>query len=106
MAVRVLALLCQSGGVRVALTIDHTAVSTDVPIKRICGNGGRRDVLTAKVFDAERVIGVELNPAIVEVLRNDFAEHTSPVYDQQGVEIFVDDARRFIADSDEEYDLI
>jgi SAM-dependent methyltransferase len=79
---------------------------TDHPQALIIGPGGGRDVLTALVFGAPRVVGVELNPAIVQAVRNDFGAYAGHVYDRPGVEIFVDDARRFIANANERYDLI
>jgi SAM-dependent methyltransferase len=78
----------------------------DQPKVLIIGPGGGRDMLTALGFGARQVTGVELNPAIVQAVRNDFGEYAGHVYDQPGVQIFVDDARRFIAGSRERYDLI
>jgi SAM-dependent methyltransferase len=72
----------------------------------IIGPGGGRDVLTALVFSARQVTGVELNPAIIRAVRNDFGEYAGHIYDQPGVRVVVDDARRFIAGSHERYDLI
>jgi hypothetical protein len=76
------------------------------PSVLIIGPGGGRDVLTALVFGARQTTGVELNPAIVQAVRNDFGDYAGHVYDQPGVRIAVDDARRFIAGSHERYDLI
>ncbi len=78
----------------------------DRPDVLIIGPGGGRDVLTALVFGARRVTGVELNPAIVQAVRNDFGDYAGHIYDRPGVRIVVDDARRFIAGSRERYDLI
>lgn len=72
----------------------------------IVGPGGGRDILTARVFDARQVIGVELNPAIIEAVQNDFGTYAGHVYNLPGVQVVVDDARRFIARSDDQYDLI
>jgi hypothetical protein len=72
----------------------------------IIGPGGGRDVLTALVFGARQTTGVELNPAIVRAVQNHFGDYAGHVYDQPGVHIAVDDARRFIAGSRERYDLI
>ncbi len=72
----------------------------------VIGPGGGRDVLTALVFGSGQVTGVELNPAIIEAVRNDFGEYSGRVYDQPGVQVVVDDARRFIAGSSDRYDLI
>jgi len=78
----------------------------DRPDVLIVGPGGGRDVLTALVFDATQVTGVELNPAIIQAVRDDFGEYAGHIYDQPGVRVVVDDARRFIAGSAEQFDLI
>jgi SAM-dependent methyltransferase len=78
----------------------------DRPGVLIIGPGGGRDVLTALVFGSQQVTGVELNPAIVHAVRNDFGAYAGHVYDQPGVRVVVDDARRYIAGSQEQYDLI
>lgn len=78
----------------------------DQPDVLIVGPGGGRDVLTAQVFGARHVTGVELNPAIVQAVRNDFGDYAGHIYDQPGVRIVVDDARRFIASRREQVDLI
>ncbi len=72
----------------------------------IIGPGGGRDVLTGLVFGARRIVGVEINPAIVGAVRGEFADYAGHVYDQPGVSIYVDDARGFIARSKEQYDII
>ena len=63
-------------------------------------------MLTALLFGAARIVGVELNPAIIRAVRDDFAEYAGHVYDQPGVQVVIDDARRFIAGSRDRYDLI
>lgn len=72
----------------------------------IIGPGGGRDVLTGLVFGARAIAGVELNPAIVDAVRHKFGDYAGHIYDHPGVTIHVDDARGFIARSDERYDLI
>ncbi len=72
----------------------------------IIGPGGGRDVLTALTFGARAITGVELNPAIVDAVRHEFGDYAGHIYDHPGVKIHVDDARGFIARSDQRYDLI
>ncbi len=73
----------------------------------VIGPGGGRDLLTALVFGAERVDGVEINPIIVnDVMRGDFRQFSGAIYDHPRVGIAVDDGRSFIRRSTERYDII
>lgn len=74
----------------------------------IIGPGGGRDVLTGIVFQASEITGVELNPAIVHAVRNDFDEYAGHVYNlnNPGIRIVVDDARGYISRSYKTYDII
>lgn len=72
----------------------------------IIGSGGGRDILTGLLFGAQRIVGAELNPAIVEATRNEFGEYAGHVYDHPVVETAVGDARTYLARSTEQFDLI
>ena len=72
----------------------------------IIGPGGGRDVLSALMFDAREVDGVELNPIIVDAVRGPFADYAGRVYEMPNVHIFVDDGRNFLARSSKQYDII
>jgi hypothetical protein len=74
----------------------------------IIGPGGGRDVLTGMAFQASEITGVELNPAIVHAVRNDFDEYAGHVYNlnNPGIRIVVDDARGYISRSYKTYDII
>lgn len=78
------------------------------PSVLIIGPGGGRDVLTGMVFQASEITGVELNPAIVHAVRNDFDEYAGHVYNlnNPGIRIVVDDARGYIARDYKTYDII
>jgi hypothetical protein len=71
----------------------------------VIGSGAGLEVNLAKSAGAGRVDAVEVNPAIVGLVRawKDFA---GPVYDQAGVRLFVDEGRKFAATSRELYDLV
>ena len=47
-----------------------------------------------------------MNPAIVDAVRHQFGDYAGHIYDRPDVKIYVDDARGFIARSNERYDLI
>lgn len=72
----------------------------------IIGPGGGRDVLTAHLFETPRIVGVEINGAIVDAVTGPFAAYAGNLYTQPGVEIIVDDARTYLARQDEQFDLI
>ncbi len=73
----------------------------------VIGPGGGRDLLSALVFGASRVDGVEINPIIAnEVMRDRFLEYSGRVYTRPDVRIAVEDGRSFVRRSPERYDVI
>lgn len=72
----------------------------------VIGPGGGRDVLTAHVFDAERIVGVELNPIIVDLVVNQYPDYAGHIYSRPHVTIETEDARTFLAASDDRFDII
>jgi len=72
----------------------------------IIGPGGGRDVLAALVFKQPEIVGVEINPIIVDLVRGRFGDYAGRVYDQPGVSVVVDEARNYISRSPRKYDVI
>ncbi len=73
----------------------------------VIGPGGGRDLLSALVFGASRVDGVEINPIIAnDVMRNRFREYSGAVYEHPSVRIHVEDGRSFVRRSPDRYDVI
>ena len=73
----------------------------------VIGPGGGRDLLTALVFGAGRVDGVEVNPIIAnDVMLGQFRDFSGSIYQNPRVRVVVDDGRSFIRRSDERYDII
>ncbi len=71
------------------------------------GPGGGRDLLSALVFGASRVDGVEINPIIAnDVMRGQFLEFSGGIYEHPRVRIAVDDGRSFVKRSTDRYDII
>ena len=71
------------------------------------GPGGGRDLLSALVFGAGKVDGVEINPIIArDVMLDRFRDYSGSVYANPRVAIHVDDGRSFVRRSTEKYDLI
>lgn len=67
----------------------------------VIGAGGGSEVLSALVHGAEEVTAVELNPQMLDVARKFGAP-----YDDRRVRVVKAEARRFIRESDAEYDTI
>jgi spermidine synthase len=73
----------------------------------VIGPGGGRDVLSALLFGARRVEGVEINPIIVrDVMLGRFREYSGSLYAHPGVSVHVEDGRSFVRRSAERYDVI
>lgn len=72
----------------------------------VLGAGGGSDVQQARYHQIPQITAVELNPQIVELLRSDYAEFSGHLYQRNDVEIQINEARGFITDSSQHYDLI
>ncbi len=73
----------------------------------VIGPGGGRDLLSALVFGATRVDGVEINPIIVrDVMQGRFREYSGNLYGDPRVSIHVDDGRSFVRRTANRYDVI
>ena len=76
---------------------------TDVAV---VGVGGGRDILSALLFGAQRISGIEINPAIFEVLTDKFAAFSGHLDRQPGVSLINAEARSYINHSPDRYDLV
>src|SRR5216110_1708611 len=73
----------------------------------VIGPGGGRDLLSALVFGASHVDGVEINPIIADdVMRNRFRDFSGGIYTNPRVRIVVDDGRSFVRRTPDRYDVI
>ena len=89
---------------------DVTSLAYWLPQRKsvaIIGSGGGRDLLTAKVFGSQSVLGVELNP----IFRKLLYEHPtySPyagIKELPGVDVVVDEARSWFSRANQQFDLI
>lgn len=78
----------------------------DRPTVLVLGAGGGLPVLQAWYHDARLVDAVEINPQLVRVVRDDFAEFAGNLYEQPGVRVHIADPRHFAATARRQYDLI
>ena len=73
----------------------------------VIGTGGGRDLLSALVFGAARVDGVEINPIIVnDVMRDRFKDYSGGIYDRPNVHVAVEDGRSYVRRSAAKYEII
>jgi SAM-dependent methyltransferase len=72
----------------------------------IIGSGGGRDILVALLYGARHVRAVEVNPLVYQTAAELFGDFTGHVYSGPRVEPVVGDARSYIANSHERFDVI
>lgn len=73
----------------------------------VIGSGGGRDLLTAVINGAQKVVGVEINRDIMKIAYNRILNRSGTILQQfPQIEVHNDDGRSFVARSPEEYDLI
>jgi hypothetical protein len=72
----------------------------------IIGPGGGMDVTNAVRRGAKRVVGVEINKEIVDLLTGPFLEFSGGIYRHPNVEIVHSDGRTFVQRSPERFDVI
>jgi spermine/spermidine synthase len=73
----------------------------------VIGPGGGRDLVSALVFGAGHVDGVEINPIIAnDVMRRQFLAFSGGIYTHPRITISIDDGRSFVRRSTDKYDVI
>ena len=73
----------------------------------VIGPGGGRDLVSALVFGARHVDGVEINPIIArDVMLDRFFDYSGGIYAHPRVTIHVDDGRSFVRRNTSRYDII
>jgi MFS family permease len=79
---------------------------TDTGRVFVIGAGGGRDVLSALVFNQGSVVAVEMNRAIIEAVNDVFGDLTGHLDRHAKVRFVNDEARSYLARSNERFDLI
>lgn len=72
----------------------------------VIGSGGGRDVLAALAFNQASVTAVELNGDILDVVNSKFGDFTGHLDRQPGVTFVNDEARSYLARSDDKFDIL
>jgi len=76
------------------------------PSVLVLGAGGGADVLQALYHRSSHVDAVELNPQLVELVNQTFANFTGALYQRPQLRIHTDEIRGFVAASRAHYDLV
>lgn len=71
----------------------------------IIGVGGGRDVQSAVLFGQEQIVGIDINPIFINLLRDQFREFAG-IADRKEVTLIVDEARSFLSRTQEDYSII
>jgi hypothetical protein len=72
----------------------------------VIGVGGGRDILSALLFGAKQVTGVELNRNILDTVNGRFGDFSGHLDRNPRVRFFNDEARSFVARQNEKYDFM
>jgi spermidine synthase len=72
----------------------------------VLGAGGGSDVLLARYHGAQTIDTVELDPNMVQLVKQDFADFAGHLYDREPVRVHVAEARSFVTNTPNRYDLI
>jgi hypothetical protein len=81
-------------------------VSTPRPKVLVIGVGGGRDVVVANRFGASSVVGVELDPATIDVIRDVMNDVSDGFFRRPEIRLVADEGRHFVRTSGETFDLI
>lgn len=71
----------------------------------VLGSGGGRDVLLALTQGVEEITAVEVNPEMIAIVRENH-DYNGDIYDRDGVQLEVREARSFLRGSDRRWDQI
>ena len=72
----------------------------------VIGVGGGRDVLSGLAFDQKKIVGVEVNQAIIEAMTDTYGDFVGHIDRYPNVTIVNDEARSYISRSPETFDII
>jgi predicted membrane-bound spermidine synthase len=71
----------------------------------VIGVGGGRDLLAARLFGLSEVVGIEINPILVNLLTQNLANYTA-IARLPGLTFQVDEARSWFARTEDSFDVI
>jgi hypothetical protein len=71
----------------------------------IIGVGGGKDVQSAILFGHTPIVGIDVNPIFISLLKNEFRDFAQ-VANREDVKLVVDEARSYLSRSDQKFSLI
>lgn len=72
----------------------------------IIGAGGGRDILSALLFNYKNIYAIEINDAIIDILKNKYADYIGHLDKYTQVHLINDEARSWIMSSRKKFDMI
>jgi len=81
-------------------------VFSDPPTVLILGMGGGSDILQAKYFQAVSIDAVELNQQMIGLVKNDYADFSGNVLEEEHINVHNADVRQYIQTTDKKFDII
>ncbi len=72
----------------------------------IIGSGGGEEVFHGLYFGASKMVAVEINPLINDLVMNKMDDYVGHLFQQKQVELYTEDARSYIRRSPEKFDII
>jgi spermidine synthase/MFS family permease len=72
----------------------------------VIGSGAGSDLLLARYHAVESIDALELNPQVVALVNDRFADYAGPVYRHPGTRLHIAEARDFLSHTDEHYELM
>ncbi|MGR9116284.1 MAG: spermine/spermidine synthase domain-containing protein [Gammaproteobacteria bacterium] len=72
----------------------------------VLGAGTGSDILLALYHDIPQIDAVELNPQVLDLVKEKYADFAGHIYQNSHVQLHTSEARGFVATSDEHYDSI
>ena len=72
----------------------------------VLGSGGGAEVLQARYHDAADIDAVELNSQMAMLIKEEYDAFINHLFTRQGVKLHINEARGYVMNTDNEYDLI
>jgi spermidine synthase len=72
----------------------------------VIGSGTGNDLHLARYHAVSKIDALELNPQVTDLLNERFRDYAGPVYHAPGIRLHIAEARDFLAQSSQRYDLI
>lgn len=72
----------------------------------VIGAGGGTDVLLSLRHSALKIVALEANPQVAELMTGPFADFSGPLYSRPEVKLLIREARQFLHETEDRFDLI